>query len=180
MLVKLVRVSTYLIVNLFYFIFFIKKLNFSLFDSNLPFNFNISKAKVFIGKALRVRSGVSFNVTSGVLTIGNRVFFNNYCSINCHDSITIGDDVLFGEGVKIYDHDHVFSAATGVLKNEFTTSRITIGNNVWLCSNVVILKGVSIGDNAVIAAGSVVSKDIPASCVYVNGNVKEIKNRILN
>lgn len=114
------------------------------------------------------------NAASGNLTIGCRVFFNNYCSVNCHESITIGDDVLFGEGVRIYDHDHAFSASKGVSKNDFTTSGIKIGNNVWLCSNVIVLKGVSIGDNAVIAAGSVVSKDVPASCLYVNGSVREI------
>lgn len=174
MLAKLVQLSTYPVINILYFILFAKKLKFSIFDSNLPFNIYISNAKVIIGKGLRVRAGVSFNVTSGALTIGRGVFFNNYCSINCHNSITIGDNVLFGEGVKIYDHDHIFSASTGVSRKKFTTSKVVIGNNVWLCSNVIILKGVSIGDNAVIAAGSVVSKDIPASCVYVNGNVKKI------
>lgn len=174
MLAKLVRFAMYPVINIFYFILFAKKLKFNVLDSHLPFNIFIANAKVLIGKGLRVRSGVSFNVTSGVLKIGEGVFFNNYCSINCHDSITIGDNVLCGEGVKIYDHDHVFSASSGVSKKEFSTSKVIIGNNVWLCSNVIILKGVIIGDNAVVAAGSVVRKDIPASCVYVNGNVKKI------
>jgi len=174
MLAKLVRFSIYPVINILYFILFARKLKFNVFNCNLPFNISIANAKVVIGKGLRVRSGVSFNVTSGVLNIGRGVFFNNYCSINCHDSITIGDNVLFGEGVKVYDHDHIFSASYGVSKKEFTTSKVAIGNNVWLCSNVIVLKGVSIGDNAVVAAGSVVRKDIPASCVYVDGKVREI------
>lgn len=174
MFLMILRIMLAYPVNILHSIFFLNKLKFDFFRSNLPLSLSIGKANVRLGDRLRVRFGVIFNVMSGALIIGDRVFFNNYCSINCRENIIIGDDVLFGESVKLYDHDHVFTARLGVLKHDFKTKRIVIGNNVWLGSNVIILKGVTIGDNAVIAAGSVVSKDVPASHIFINGNIKKI------
>ena len=86
------------------------------------------------------------------IKIGSNCFFNNYCSINSMENIEIGDGCTFGEGVRLYDHDHDFRHK----KKEglpYVTSPIKIGSNVWCGSNVLILKGVSIGDNAVIGGG---------------------------
>ncbi|WHF36686.1 acyltransferase [Aeromonas salmonicida] len=174
MIIKLVRVTGFIFINIFYFLIYFKRLRFNVFDSLLPLNFNLANGTSQIGAKLRVRYGVVFNVSSGKLKIGDGCFFNNYCSINCHHEIIIGDNVLFGESVKVYDHDHIFSADYGVDKNQFKTSKVEIGNNVWLGSNAIILKGVSIGDNAVIAAGSVVTKNVPASHVFINGKLKKI------
>ncbi|UKI50226.1 MAG: hypothetical protein L6U99_01840 [Clostridium sp.] len=52
-------------------------------------------------------------------------------------------------------------------KNEYTKGEILIGNNVWIGANCVILKNVKIGDNAVISAGSIVSKDVPANTILI-------------
>lgn len=174
MFLQILRVVLAYPINILHFVFFLKKLRFDFLRSNLPLNLSIGKANVRLGVKLRVRFGVIFNVVSGSLVIGDRVFFNNYCSINCRESIIVGDNVLFGEAVKLYDHDHVFTARLGVLKNDFKTKGIVIGNNVWLGSNVIVLKGVTIGDNAVIAAGSVVSKNVPASHIFINGKIKGI------
>lgn len=174
MFLMILRVVFVYPINVLHFVFFLKKLKFDFLRSNLPLNLSIGKAHVRLGVKLRVRFGVIFNVMSGSLVIGDRVFFNNYCSINCRDSIIVGDNVLFGESVKLYDHDHAFTARLGVLKNDFKTEGIVIGNNVWLGSNVIVLKGVTIGDNAVIAAGSVVSKNVPASHIFINGKIKSI------
>lgn len=161
-------------INLFYYIVYYNKLNFSFFTSFLPVNLTINNGKVVVGKNLKVRLFVTFNVANGDLVVGDNVFFNNLCSINCHDGIKIGNDVLFGESVKVYDHDHLFSAEYGVDKYLFKTGKVYIGNNVWLGANSVVLKGVTIGDNAVIAAGSIVTKNVPASHVFINGTLKKI------
>lgn len=93
-------------------------------------------------------------------------FFNNDCSINCHKEITIGENCLFGENVKLYDHDHIFkSKDTPFSKQGFKTSKIVIGNNVWIGSNCIILKGTTIGDNVAIGANCVISGDIPAESI---------------
>jgi acetyltransferase-like isoleucine patch superfamily enzyme len=102
------------------------------------------------------------------LSIGANVFFNNYCSINCLDKISIGENTQFGEGVKLYDHNHTFGYDNGVFsvaRDKFTTSPIIIGKNCWIGSNVTILKGVTIGDNVIIGANSLIYKSVPANTV---------------
>lgn len=152
-----------------------RRLEFNMFNSITPWRITIGKGKIYLGDRFNARSNVKLNVRNGVLDIGNQVFFNNDVSINCHEKIKIGNDVLFGEGVKIYDHDHVFSSDRGVEKKKFTTSPIVIEEGCWIGSNVIILKGVHIGKNSVIAAGTVVTKDIPCSTVCINGKLKQLK-----
>ncbi|MDB4919626.1 acyltransferase [Mucilaginibacter sp.] len=107
-------------------------------------------------------------VPNAGLIINSNVFFNNYCSINCLDKISIGENTQFGEGVKLYDHNHTFGYENGALtvaRDKFTTAPITIGKNCWIGSNVTILKGVIIGDNAIIGANNLIYKSVPANSV---------------
>lgn len=104
------------------------------------------------------------------LTIGKGVFFNNYSSINCLDKITIGDNSIFGEGVRLYDHNHEygFDPDFFVDKTEFKKRPISIGKNCWIGSNTIILKGVEIGDNCIIGAGCIIHKSIPDNTIVKN------------
>lgn len=125
-----------------------------------------------IGESVDLRNYISIWIGKNAqLKIGNKVFLNNYCSINCLSSIEIGDNTLFGEGVKIYDHNHQYSYENGNLQvspRDFTLGAVKIGKNCWLGSNVIVLKGVTIGDNSIIGAGCVIHKDVPANSVIVN------------
>ncbi|MCE7650703.1 acyltransferase [Vibrio fluvialis] len=114
----------------------------------------------------RSRSGLSINVNGGCLKIGNRVFFNNDVSLNCRSNIEIGNNVMIGEGVKFFDHDHVFPMAEDNTES-YVKKPITVGSNVWIGANAIILKGVVIGDNVCIAAGSIVSKSIESNTVFI-------------
>ena len=100
---------------------------------------------------------------------------NNYCSINCLENIEIGENTLFGEGVKIYDHNHQYSSEK-IEHQKFTTAPVKIGKNCWLGSNVIILKGVTIGDNVILGAGCVIYKDIPANSIVINKQEQIIRN----
>lgn len=105
----------------------------------------------------------------GEVIIGNHVFFNNYCSVNANERITIGDGTIFGENVRVYDHNHCYRNHDIPIKDQgFTSAPVSIGKHCWIASNVVILKGVTIGDNCVIGAGCVLHKDVPANTVVVN------------
>jgi acetyltransferase-like isoleucine patch superfamily enzyme len=100
------------------------------------------------------------------LKINNNVFFNNYCSVTCLGKIEIGENTLFGEGVKLYDHNHKHSFLDGSLKvnpNDFKIGSIKIGKNCWIGSNVIILKDVEIGDNVIIGANCLIFKSIPSN-----------------
>lgn len=88
--------------------------------------------------------------------------------------VTIGDNVLFGPNVMISTATHPLDPIER-LSTEYG-SPITIGNNVWLGGNVSIFPGVTIGDNCVIGAGSVVTRDIPESSVAVGNPCRVTKS----
>ena len=127
--------------------------------------------KVVIGHSVSFRNYVHVLVQqNATLEIGNNFFMNNFCSINCLHSISIGDNTLFGENVKLYDHNHAYQTHPDfkLSHSEFTTAPIKIGNNCWLGSNVTVLKGVNIGDNCIIGAGCTIHKDIPPNTTVIN------------
>ncbi len=130
------------------------------------------KAKeIKFGSDINIRSYCSFLVgNSAELILGNNVFMNNYCSVNCLEKIEIGENTLFGEGVKLYDHNHEYSTKPEfkVEHQRFRTAPIKIGKNCWLGSNVTILKGVTIGDNTIIGAGCLIYKNVPANTIIKN------------
>lgn len=96
-------------------------------------------------------------------SIGEYTYANQRLMVSCHAGVTIGNHCLFGPDVKIFDNNHKFSV-DGV-STELTCAPITIGNNCWIASNVVILKGTQIGNNCVIGAGCVVSGNIPDNSI---------------
>lgn len=116
---------------------------------------------------------------NGKVEIGKRVFFNNDCSVNCVEKISIGDYTIFGENVKIYDHNHVFNKQDHPISSQGLTHKpVHIGKNCWIGSNVTILKGADIGDNCVIGAGCVINERIPDKTI-VRNRIDLIKEPIL-
>ena len=138
------------------------------------FDFDIKESgyKIHFGNNIVFRKHSIISIRQGSnLRIGNNAFFNNYIAINCRGNITIGDHCLFGENVKLYDHNHRFSNMPQYIGLQgFTIGTITIGNNCWIGSNVVILKNVTIGDNVVIGANCVIQKDIPSNTIVRMGD----------
>ena len=112
------------------------------------------------------RSGFHITIELGGVKIGRDCFFNNYCTLASRSSIEIGDGTIFGENVKVYDHNHLYKNLGITIKEQgYSSAPIKIGKHCWIGSNVVILKGVTIGDNCVIGAGCVVYKDVPNNSV---------------
>lgn len=100
----------------------------------------------------------------GTLEIGKRVFINYGCSIGATQSIRIGDDCTIGTYVIIMDND--YHCLEPDRRNEMPPSApITLEQNVWLGARVIVLRGVTIGANSVIGAGSVVTSNIPPNVV---------------
>ena len=106
--------------------------------------------------------------------IGEKVFINHNCSITCAKEITIGDFCNIANNVVIVDHDHRLGKY-GV-ENGLESTPVHIGRNVWIGANTVILRGVSIGDGAVIAAGAVVNHNVPAYEIWGGVPAKKMKN----
>jgi acetyltransferase-like isoleucine patch superfamily enzyme len=99
------------------------------------------------------------------LEIGDRVAANG-AQINAKGSVRIGSDCLIADGVKIWSINHRFAdPALPIAEQGYQQAPVTIGDDVWLGSNAVVLPGVTIGRGAVIAAGSVVTRDVPDGSV---------------
>lgn len=130
-----------------------------------------NKADLIVGSNVICRNFENFHVSSGKLILHDGVFVNNSCSFNCMERIEIGSGTMMGEGVRFYDHDHIYTAEK-IEKWQWTTAPIRVGRDCWIGSNVTILKGVTIGDNTIIGAGCLIRNDVPAnSVVYNDGNL---------
>ncbi len=97
------------------------------------------------------------------ITVGRDVFINACCHFQDHGGVTIGDGCQIGHNVVFATLNHGLSPED---RQNTYPAPIVLGRNVWVGSNATILQGVTIGDNAVIAAGAVVTKDVePATIV---------------
>lgn len=122
-------------------------------------------------------TGVLRNVGNS-LKIGDNVGINHYCFIGVRGDIQIGDNVIFGPRVNIFSENHNYSNIEIPIKNQgVSKGKTKIGNDIWIGANVSIMSGVTIGDGCVIAAGAVVTKDIPAYSIIGGVPAKLIKSR---
>jgi maltose O-acetyltransferase len=99
------------------------------------------------------------------ITIGDRTVTSNNISIISCLEVTIGEDCQIGDQVAIYDCDFHEISPEKRTKTAGEIIPVKIGKNVWLGSRVMVLKGVTIGEHSVIAAGSIVTKSIPVRCL---------------
>ena len=115
---------------------------------------------------------------AGELVVGARTIFGHHCTIAANESVRIGEDCLIAEMVSIRDHDHATSDPTRPYRTQgHVTAAVLIGNNVWLGSKVVVVHGVHIGDNAVIGAGAVVTRDVPPNSLAVGVPARVVRER---
>lgn len=104
--------------------------------------------------------------------LGKRVFINSCCRFQDNGGIEIGDGTMIGQGTTIVTLNHDLNPATRLTA---TPKPVKIGKNVWIGASCTILPGVTIADNAVIGAGSVVVKSVPENAVAVGNPAKVIK-----
>lgn len=135
-----------------------------------------------IGEKYYFQGPIQFNYGSHTF-IGENFFSNFNLTVMDDARIYIGDNVMFGPNVSLMATNHPLIAhervamkyPDGHVSMSEYADEIHIGNNVWVAANVVILGGVTIGDNAVIGAGSVVTKDIPANYLAYGVPCKPIR-----
>ncbi|MBR3116302.1 MAG: acyltransferase [Bacilli bacterium] len=161
---------------LLYKLFYPKRIKFKKIKFNKTSNIYIDKkSKVILGKNINMRKNISiWSTNGGTILIGDYAYINDNCTISSRNNITIGTNFHLGNNSTITDNDHDYKTSL----SNFICEEVEIGDNVWCGCNVVILKGVKIGDNCVIAAGTVVNKDIPNnSMVYQERElvIKKIK-----
>lgn len=107
------------------------------------------------------------------LRIGKNVFINSGCRFQDQGGVSIGDDSLIGHNVVFATLNHPLDPAR---RADVTPFPITLGRNVWIGANVTILPGVSIGDDAVVAAASVVTRDVPAGALVMGSPARVVRS----
>ena len=147
------------------------------------------RGKVHIGNNFSINSGGKFNIIGrqqkntfwieGQLIIGNNVGMSS-TAIVCKHDIEIGDNVTIGGNTVIYDTDfHAIDSAVRTNKlqdgQHAKWGKVKINNNVFIGAHTSILKGVTIGENAIIGACSVVTKNIPANEMWAGNPAKFIR-----
>lgn len=108
------------------------------------------------------------------ITVGDRVFFNFNCVVLDSGLVRIGDNVQIGPAVQLYTVNHPLNAAERRARLEFARP-IEIGSDAWIGGGAVLCPGVRIGERAVIGAGSVVTRDIPADVLAVGNPCRVIR-----
>ena len=107
------------------------------------------------------------------ITVGKNVFINACCHFQDQGGITLGDNCLVGHNVIFATLNHGFAPEE---RQSMLPAPIVVGRNVWIGSNSTILQGVTIGDNSIIAAGSVVTKDVPANAIVAGVPARFIRS----
>ena len=131
--------------------------------------------KIRIGRKFCTRGNTLYECDENAdLIIGDNVFVNRGCAFVAKERINIGSDCIFGPNVFIFDHDHEFNS-NGVIKGQYVTKAIEIGNNVWIGAGSIILKGAVIGDNSIIGANTVVSGYIPERSIVTANRLLKVR-----
>lgn len=132
-------------------------------------------ANIQIGKAVMIMQDCTIHLY-GEVKIGDRCYFNRGCYVVSHEQLLIGDDCIFGQRVSIHDQDHRLEPVD-VPPGErgYDSSPVIIEDNVWVGADAIILRGVTIGYGSVVAAGSIVTKDVPPKSLVAGVPAKVIK-----
>jgi len=142
---------------------------------------------ITVGKDCLIEGDLVTETDESVLTIGNNTYIGGGTIIDCVKSISIGDDVLISYGCILADSDNhstKYSIRKKDLadwkqrKHDWTTTNskpIKIYMGVWIGARAIILKGVTIGEGAIVGAGSVVTKDVPAWTIVAGNPAKVIR-----
>ncbi len=111
------------------------------------------------------------------IDIGEGVFIGTGCEFNITSGLTIGRCSLVAAGTRIIDHNHGTAADAYIKDQPETSAPIRIGEDVWIGANVLILQGVTIGDGAIVAAGSVVTRSVAPYAVVAGCPARPKRNR---
>lgn len=104
-------------------------------------------------------------------------YINRYVMIDASDHIRIGRDTMIGPHCYITDHDHGTALDQPVAAQPLVNAPVAIGRDVWIGAGATILKGVTVGDQAVVAAGAVVTRDVPPGAIVGGVPARPISQR---
>ena len=134
---------------------------------------------VTISRGVMIRPSSYYGGDLGVgLVMGNNSSIGPHGYVGCSGKIVIGSNVMFGPKCSLFAENHIFSDTETSIKSQGVKQKgITIEDDCWIGSNVVILDGVTIGKGSVIGAGTLVTKDLPSGSIVMDKRNKTIRER---
>jgi|JI6StandDraft_1071083.scaffolds.fasta_scaffold04308_8 maltose O-acetyltransferase len=135
-----------------------------------------------IGRNTHFKGLTSYFGASNMITIGDNVNIGPKATFYGEGGIEIGDGVIIAPRVTIFSKDHYYDGpdlAALPFDNKIILKKVTIGDYVWIGTNVIILSGVNIGKGSILAAGAVISKDVPDGAIVGGNPAKVLKFRNL-
>lgn len=149
-------------------------------DDNVMIYRNRDGGNVNLGDEVAIlRDSILETEDGGRIEIGNRTWIHQRCNLTTvKEAIIIGSDVMVAANCSFYPHNHAIKAGMPIVKQPiYSKGPIIIGDNAWIGTRVVILGGVTIGEGAVVGAGSVVTKAIPANAVAFGVPARVVRMR---
>jgi acetyltransferase-like isoleucine patch superfamily enzyme len=135
-------------------------------------------AQIELGRWSWLGHGTKVRCHEGVVSIGAKTVMGQECTISAYQHVKIGRECVIADRVMFIDFDHGMVEVERPIRLQGIYKRdVNVGNNVWIGYGACILRGVTVGDNAVIGTNSVVTKDVPANAVVAGLPAKIIRMR---
>jgi acetyltransferase-like isoleucine patch superfamily enzyme len=124
------------------------------------------RAQMRFGRWTWIGDGTKIRCHEGMVRIGAKTVLGQECTISAYQHVSIGDQCIVADRVMLIDFDHNVAEVERPIRRQGIYKRdVRVGNNVWIGYGAQILRGASVGDNAIVGAGAVVTKDVPANAV---------------
>jgi acetyltransferase-like isoleucine patch superfamily enzyme len=124
------------------------------------------RGEIRFGRFVWIGDGTKIRCHEGVVEIGAKTVMGQECTISAYQRVRIGNECVIADRAMFIDFDHGMVEVERPIRLQGIYKRdVEVGNNVWIGYGACILRGVSVGDNAVIGTNSVVTKDVPANAV---------------
>lgn len=139
-------------------------------------------SRIYISNGVALDEGVTLLATGkrgaeGIITIGENTYINRDTFIDASEHIKIGKGVGIGPGCYITDHDHGTEPGRPIMAQPLISATTTIEDGVWIGAGCIILKGVRIGKNTVVGAGSTVVRDLPPDIIAEGRPARAVRKR---
>jgi acetyltransferase-like isoleucine patch superfamily enzyme len=127
---------------------------------------------VWIGRGTKIRCH------EGEVRIGAKTVLGEDCTISAYQHVSIGEQCIIADRVMLIDFDHNVAEVERPIRVQGIYKRdVRVGNNVWIGYGAQILRGVTVGDNSIVGASAVVSRDVPANAVVAGTPARVIRMR---
>ena len=135
-------------------------------------------ARVELGRWSWIGHGTKIRCHEGVVSIGAKTVMGQECTISAYQHVEIGRECVIADRVMLIDFDHGVVEVDRPIRLQGIYKRdVRVGNNVWIGYGACILRGVTIGDNAVVGTNAVVTEDVPANAVVGGVPARVIRTR---